>query len=197
MVSEEDYYEILGVPRDASPEQIKEAYIYWVNILHPDRLMAMSDRIRSQAEENLKKVNEAFNELSNPEKRRQYDIKRFGSVEIASDLQKTRPKVKPKPEIYPKTVRFDKVLPYVKQKGSFFIRNVGGPYKKVLISNPPEWIKIVKIASLQKHSKLPMQVHLEAMVIHWGKVYSSDIVVRLDGSEAKVNVKLRTQKKPH
>ncbi len=148
MASEYDYYEILGIDTDASAEQIKEAYLYKVNILHPDRLAEMSERIRSLAENDLKKVNLAYQVLSNPQKRRQYDTTRFGSTEAIRDVRKAGEAKKPQPEVYPETIYFDKAMPYVKQKGSFFVRNVGGPYKKIMISEPPEWIRVVKTTSL-------------------------------------------------
>jgi len=195
MPDDEDYYEILGVPSDATHEQIKEAYIYKVNIYHPDRLAGTTERIRRKAEEELKKVNEAYAVLSSPGKRRQYDAKRFGSIS-KSDLRKAKPAGKPKAEVYPKVIRFNNVLPYVKQKGAFFIRNVGGQYKKVLISQPPEWIRVVKTTPLQDHGKLPMRVEIEATGVQWGGTYSSQVVIRLDESEARVRVKLKTQKKP-
>jgi len=68
----EDYYEILGVSPEASPEEVKQAYRYKVNILHPDRLTTAPERIRRQAEEDLKKVNRAFGILRDPAKRREY-----------------------------------------------------------------------------------------------------------------------------
>jgi hypothetical protein len=196
MPSEENYYEILGIPINASIEQIKEAYIYKVNILHPDRLAETSERIRSLAENDLKKVNVAYQVLSNPQKRRQYDTTIFGSSNVIRDVKTSGQVKKPRPEVYPKTIYFDKAMPYVKQKGSFFIRNVGGPYKKVLVSEPPEWIRVVKTTSLQDNSKLPMRVHIEAAAVHWNKTYSSEIVVRLDESWTKIKVNLRTPKKP-
>jgi len=196
MPNDEDYYEILGVSSDATPEQIKEAYTYKVNILHPDRLAAMPERIRSLAEKDLKKVNMAYEVLSNAERRRQYDAKRFGKIGTVSDWQKAKPARKPQPEVHPKTIYFNGVLPYVKQKGFFFVRNLGGPYKKVLISKTPEWLRVVKTLPLQGDTKLPMQVQIEAMGIQWGTAYSSEIVVRLDENEARVKVELRTQKKP-
>lgn len=196
MINEEDYYQILGISPEADTKQIKEAYLYKVNILHPDRLAAMTPRIRRLAEEELKKVNMAYEVLSNPQKRQQYDTRRFGSTEVVRDVKKTGLGKKPKPEVYPRTIHFDKILPYVKQQASFFIRNVGGPYTKVLISEPPEWIRVVKTKSLQNYAKLPMRVDIEAMAIDWGKIYSSQIVVRLDEGEARVKVELRTKKKP-
>ncbi|MBA7665812.1 hypothetical protein ES703_73886 [subsurface metagenome] len=49
MSTQEDYYGILGVSPDVNSDQIKEAYLYKVNILHPDRLIAMGERIRRLA----------------------------------------------------------------------------------------------------------------------------------------------------
>ncbi len=64
-----DYYEILGVSRNASQEEIKKAYRKLAFKYHPDR--NPNDR---EAEEKLKEINEAFAVLSDPEKRRRYDM---------------------------------------------------------------------------------------------------------------------------
>jgi curved DNA-binding protein len=65
----EDYYQILGVGRDATPEEIKKAYRKLALKYHPDK--AKGDK--GQAEEMFKKISEAYAVLSNPEKRREYD----------------------------------------------------------------------------------------------------------------------------
>jgi len=62
-----DYYEILGVERDASPEQIKKAYRKLARTLHPDVAGA-------EGEERFKDVARAYEVLSNPEKRQQFDM---------------------------------------------------------------------------------------------------------------------------
>jgi len=65
-----DYYEVLGVPRDASPEQIKKAYRQLARKHHPDLKSAGE---REQAAERFKEINEANEVLSDPEKRAKYD----------------------------------------------------------------------------------------------------------------------------
>ena len=64
-----DYYEILGVPRDATPEQIKKAYRKLARELHPD--VAGND---PASEEKFKDVSRAYDVLGNPDKRRAYDL---------------------------------------------------------------------------------------------------------------------------
>jgi molecular chaperone DnaJ len=63
-----DYYEILGLTRSSSEEEIKKAYRKLAMDLHPDRNPG-----NSKAEEKFKEAAEAYEVLSNPEKRRIYD----------------------------------------------------------------------------------------------------------------------------
>jgi len=71
-----DYYEILGVPKDASKDDIKKAYRQLALKYHPDRNKS------PDAEEKFKEISEAYAVLSDDEKRLQYD--RFGHAGIDS-----------------------------------------------------------------------------------------------------------------
>lgn len=76
-VSERDHYEILGVPRDATQEQIKEAFRRLALEHHPDRSS------EPDAEERFKEIAAAYSVLSDPERRATYD--RGGFVGISPE----------------------------------------------------------------------------------------------------------------
>jgi len=73
---QEDYYQVLGVDKNATAKQIKEAYRQLAFKFHPDR-----NKESTSAVEEMKKVNEAYAVLSNPTKKSEYDTlkNQFGS----------------------------------------------------------------------------------------------------------------------
>ena len=71
-----DYYEVLSVPRDAGPDEIKKAFRRLAMKFHPDR-----NPDDPRAEERFKEAKEAFDVLSDPERRGLYD--RFGHAGLS------------------------------------------------------------------------------------------------------------------
>jgi len=72
-LSKKDYYEVLGLKKEASEDEIKKAYRKLALKLHPDK------NRHPKATDAFKKLNQAFACLSDPQKRKNYD--QFGSEE--------------------------------------------------------------------------------------------------------------------
>jgi len=79
-VSFQDYYDILGVSRTATDKEIKSAYRKLARKWHPD---LHPGKDKDAAEEKIKKINEAYEVLSDKEKREKYD--RLGANWRAGD----------------------------------------------------------------------------------------------------------------
>src|SRR5213593_1726998 len=76
-VNKRDYYEVLGVNRSSSEQDLKSAYRRLAHQYHPDK-----NRSDPAAEEKFKEAAEAYAVLSDPEQRRRYD--RFGHAGVSS-----------------------------------------------------------------------------------------------------------------
>lgn len=75
-MSKRDYYEVLGVAKDAGADDIKKAFRKKAGEFHPDRHPGLDEAGRKGMEEKFKEVGEAYAVLSDGEKRQRYD--RFG-----------------------------------------------------------------------------------------------------------------------
>ena len=75
MANKRDYYEVLGVSKTATEDELKKAYRKLAKKYHPD---ANPDN-KEEAEAKFKEVNEAYEVLSDPKKRQMYD--QFGTAD--------------------------------------------------------------------------------------------------------------------
>jgi len=76
-MAEKNYYDLLGVQKGASEQEIKAAYRKAVMKYHPDRYATKPEAERKQAEETFKEINHAYDVLSDPQKKANYD--QFGT----------------------------------------------------------------------------------------------------------------------
>ena len=73
MATKRDYYEVLGLQKGASADEIKKAYRKLALKWHPDKWSQASDAEKKTAEANFKEVAEAYDVLSDDNKRARYD----------------------------------------------------------------------------------------------------------------------------
>jgi molecular chaperone DnaJ len=85
MALKKDYYEVLGVKRNAGDEEIKKKYRKLSLKLHPDKNNDKSEEEKKKAEEEFKVVSEAYSVLSDPQKRKDYD--RYGHDGLTRSTQ--------------------------------------------------------------------------------------------------------------
>lgn len=80
MAEKRDYYEVLGLQKGASADDIKSAYRKAALKWHPDRWVSGTDEEKKTAEEKFKEASEAYSVLSDPDKKAKYDKFGFAGV---------------------------------------------------------------------------------------------------------------------
>ena len=83
-----NYYEILGVDKNASADDIKKAYKALAVKWHPDRWANGTEEEKRTAEEKFKEINEANSVLSDPQKRQEYDFAGSGGESFFDEIRR-------------------------------------------------------------------------------------------------------------
>ena len=155
MANFEDYYEILQVHPSAEPEVIEAAFKRLARKYHPDLNRDLA------AAERMKRINRAYETLHDPEKRKQYHSEWLRKMGTAG-REKASSSPGPKPMVEPEYILLDNVRPGQVRTASFVVRNAGGPYTKISISDPDSWLRVVRWCSLTDSDELPLKAEVEA-----------------------------------
>lgn len=83
MAAKRDYYEVLGVAKGASDDEIKKSYRKLAMKFHPDRVAHMNGSEKKVAEEKFKELQEAYAVLSDPQKKQMYE--QFGHAGVGGN----------------------------------------------------------------------------------------------------------------
>ncbi len=81
MAEKRDYYEVLGVNKNSTPDEIKSAYRKAALKWHPDKWVNGTDEEKKTAEENFKEASEAYSVLSDENKKARYDRYGFAGMD--------------------------------------------------------------------------------------------------------------------
>ena len=87
-VETQDFFEILGITRSASIDQIRSAYFRLAKEYHPDRTASLGiEDVRPQAEDLFRRINEAHSTLIDTEKRKAYEERREDGAESEEEVR--------------------------------------------------------------------------------------------------------------
>ena len=171
--------QILNVSPTASTAEIHAQYIYKAQLLHPDKNANSPPIVQQKAEEELKKVNAAYDFLRDP---------------------RNKPNSSPpKLNISLSHVRFNLDLNQ-KKHTVFQISNVGGPFTKFWMDDSPApWLRVAEVKSLT-NDPLPMDVTIEAVGMEVPVGHAECFLpIRVENepnntiSEAKIKIELKIQ----
>ena len=71
-----DFYQVLNIPENATESEIRKAYLDQNKLYHPDVLVNKTEEEQNTAKEKLFLAQEAYENLSNPDKRKVFDLER-------------------------------------------------------------------------------------------------------------------------
>ncbi len=180
----EDYYAVLGVGPEATEDDLRRAYRARAMELHPDRMAGATDEEKRIAGEKLKAVNRANEVLGDAAGRERYHAEWLLSHSL------------PRPVLDVGRISFKETIAGEKRRASFVVKNDGGPYQRVRITNPDSWVRVVGYQSLSNADELPLRVEIEAQGAEWDRSYRETIKVSLDDEEVRLPVTLHTRSGP-
>jgi len=178
-----NYYEVLGVPQTASPEEIKKVFRELSKIYHPDK-GTFGDA--DHATKKFQEINEAYQTLSDLIKRAKYDewLRGIGDDDTA-----------PKPSIDTPSLNFGSLEIGQQASQQFKVDNLGGPIQEINFTYSPEksWVSITGMTPHTDSQPCPLvvEVTIDTKGLAMGGHYDGWIEVNFDGQIAHIALALR------
>lgn len=197
------YYEVLEIAESASYEEMRTAYRRMAQEYHPDRVPEHLKKLRRDAEEKLKQINEAWAVLGNPVKRQQYDaeLKKIREEE-ADDFepaapapppppprQRPQPPPPPPPRLVISQTWFDFTGrgPTEKLEGKFTVSMTGGGVLQATVKSSESWLGVLQDQVATSGSK-EIEFRIDSSKLQLRQTYSATIGIQSNIGNADVRV---------
>jgi hypothetical protein len=190
------HYEMLEVAEAASFEEIRTAYRRMAQEYHPDRVPEHLKKLKRDAEEKLKQINEAWAVLGNAAKRHQYDaeLKEIREAE-ANDFEcepptppPPPPRQTPPPRLVISQTWFDFTGrgPSEKLEGKFTVGTTRG-LLEATVKSPEPWLHVLQDQVAASASQ-EISFRIEGSTLQLGKMYSGAITVQSNAGNYDVGI---------
>jgi len=184
-----NHYEVLGLPLNASDEQIKKVYRKLAQIYHPDTTILDHDHAHRKFQE----LNDAYEILSNPNKRASYDRNLAQTPADKQTRTKNNSQKYPKPSLSQQKIDFGDLFIGEQKTEKFFVYNRGGPITHLIdfqYSEKNSWFTVSNINKLFETEPCPIEVEVTAKTdnLIQGRRYNGWVEVYLDGETAHISL---------
>lgn len=190
------HYEILKIAESATDKEIKEARGFLSHAWHPDKFQ--DEQHKKLATEILRQINDAYEVLSNPDKRREYDdlLMDYREEEQKSASYNNQPDSRPTSSSFPqlyvnkRPFEFLNIRKNSHVSDSFTISNVGGGVLSGPIKTNKKWLKVSQNNIDTTKHKQDIAFHVDTSGLSFGFRDTGTIEIQSNGGAERVNVTL-------
>jgi len=182
-----NYYEILEVGETADLEEIKKAYRSKALEYHPDRV---PPRLKKESEQMFKEISEAYEVLSDPEKRKQYDegLKNLETGQASSQADFSE---NPVLEVDKTRFEFKNLIWGTTVSDSFSVSNVGGGVLSGTVKSVYGWIVFSEDVIDTPYTQ-EIKITIDTTILLANQAYREEIEIRTNGGSKTIYVEFST-----
>ena len=182
-----NYYEILGIEESATTEEIKKAYRNLALWCHPDRV---PEGIKKKAEEEFKKIQEAYDILADPGKRKQYD-EQLKILKTGQPFDQADSPNNPVLQADKTYFEFKDLIWGTVVSDSISVSNAGGGTLTGTVKAVYGWIVLSESVIDAPYSQ-EIKMTIDTTILLANQAYSEEIEIRTNGGNETIHIDIST-----
>ena len=182
-----NYYEILGIEESATTEEIKKAYRNLALWCHPDRV---PEGIKKKAEEEFKKIQEAYDVLADPGKRKQYD-EQLKILKTGQPFDQTDSPDSPVLQADKTYFEFKDLTWGTSVSDSISVSNAGGGTLTGTIKAVHGWVVLSK-DTIDAPYVQEIEITIDTAILLANQAYSEEIEIQTNGGNETIHIDIST-----